>query len=275
MPCESGSLCPRLQRVQQSLVVTKCSSEATQRLSPSTNSDLAQGFSSSSFSSFLAEAGKILNVYLASFREQKALMTFEYSVKQEHTQVGLLASPVRQSQRGNANLKSQCWGSPQSQPFGVGFCILLSPGGRTRNPTACLSDPFIPSQGWLARPQQTMEPWQEQPAQGSGRDLSNQPFLLLGPERESLQETRGQRVLSLTCLWSLSAWPQHNSGNDAFLSHLMVSGGYRPGARDGRLWAPSPLSKWGEHDGLRDCSTCLEEEGRLSSILSKSPLLSV
>lgn len=147
-----------LQRVQQSLVVTKCSSEATQRLSPSTNSDLAQSFSSSSFSSFLAEADKILNVYLASFHEQKALTTLEYSIKEECTQVGLLASPVRQRKKGNANLKSRCWGLPQSQPFGVGFCILLSPGGRTRNPTACLWDPFIPSEGWLACPQQTMEP---------------------------------------------------------------------------------------------------------------------
>lgn len=78
-----------LQRVQQSLVVAKCSSEATQRLSPSTNSDLAQSFSSSSFSSFLAEAGKILNVYLASFQEQKVLTTLEYSIKEEHTQAGL------------------------------------------------------------------------------------------------------------------------------------------------------------------------------------------
>lgn len=101
----SASLCPRLLAAAGTTLLVspttvQGSSEATEA-----STDLARGFSSSSFSSFLAEVDKILNPYLTRFHEQKALMLLKYSTKEEHTAE---CSPVLP--RKKEMQISQCWG---------------------------------------------------------------------------------------------------------------------------------------------------------------------
>lgn len=174
----SGSLCPRLLAAARA-TLTGCLQpppRATQKQprgypSLSTNSDLARSFSSSSFSSFLAEVDMILNRYLAWFHEQKALITLKYSMKEEHTADWSPGLPSMLGKKGNANfpvlgfiLKACLLGccaafcsaleEEQGTPL-LAFLTHLSPQPRPSR-----------TEGWLAQQSRPWSPDRSPPAQG-------------------------------------------------------------------------------------------------------------
>lgn len=66
----------------------------------------------------------------------------KHSMREEHAAGWSPGLPSMLEEKGNANLKAQCWALLPKPAFGALF--LLGPGRGTRNSTACFSDPFIP-----------------------------------------------------------------------------------------------------------------------------------
>lgn len=112
---------------------------------------------------------------------------------------------------------------------------------------------------------------------GAGICLTNHfsSWVILMVQRESPCKSLGDRGCCPSPVYGLSLLG-HSTTLEMTPSWItsMVSGGYRPGARDGRLWNVHkggyghflPYSNEANKMVLETCSTCFEEEGRLSSI---------